>query len=64
MDGVKGTVPAREGEPVGVAWSRVVGGAKLTLSLASETCIMGWPTSPTTWVKLSGVVSATVKGIA
>lgn len=65
LDGVKGSVPSRHGAAVGVAWSRAAGGAKLTLTLgADEAYVMGWPTSPTAWVKLSGTVSANVKDIA
>ena len=62
LDGVSGMVPAREGEAVSVAWSRVSGGANVTLILGSDTYIRGWPTSPTTWVKLSGTVTATIQG--
>jgi hypothetical protein len=57
-----GAVPARSGGPVLVSWVRSQGGpgVTLTIQLSSPTFILGWPTSPSSWLELTGTQTVLV----
>jgi len=65
LGGARGNVPARDGDAVAVSWARVpatpsypAGQVKYTLAVKAAIFVLGWPTSPTTWVKIEGEQTA------
>ena len=65
LDGVSGTVPARDGDAVSVSWARKpatksfpAGQVAYTLTATTAISVLGWPSSPKTWLKLQGEETA------